>query len=69
MKNKKSDLIGKNIKISYNSTYNEVSTDVGVLYSIDTGFFVIKLKTGLLKWIDRSKIVRVEQLEGIDNEL
>ena len=55
-----SELKNKLIVITYNALPNEMNRDEGLYHSENETFVIIELKTGKLKYIAKSKIVRIE---------
>jgi len=55
------DMKGKKIKVTYNSTLNEVCRDEGILNNVTTGFITLELYGDRAKFISINKIIRVEE--------
>jgi len=57
-----SSLIGRNVKINYITIPNEITREIGKVYSIENGFIIIELDNLKFKWIPIKSIVRIEEV-------
>ena len=56
------DLIGRKIKISYNSKLDEIARDEGMFFNLEKDFIILQLYNDKLKFIAIDKVIRVEEI-------
>ena len=60
------NLLNKKVSVYYNDSSSSVSKLVGIVYHKDDTFIALQIGD-LLRWIPIRKIVRVEELNEVEN--